>query len=442
VSTAVGALIGSLFGGVGAVPGAEIGFEIGLMILEAYGLAELIEMVLSVAGSLVSQLGHFIGQVWDADGDPKKIDEAGRTLADALGILVSAVLLALAAYVMHKGAKALGKTRFAQTVGETRIAQWLADRGKASTLKGDKPAPKETAPKEPAPKEEVKGAKEEAGFVACFLAGTLVVTGGGAVPIESVRAGDKVWTRLPGLEPVRLQEVSNAFGGTAQRVRRVAVAGGAVFATRGHRFSVPGQGWIAARDLVPGTVLETADGTGAAVLGVEDVLQAVPQVTYNLTVPATSTYLIRVGDDDLLVHNGEAPKLPDFDRVLYWVFGNKATVRETDTDGKSMWRTESKADVDKMMEARVSGDKRPLDDPHAFFEPKQLEAAGIALPETAGQGTAVVDTGLSHHSARAAGNPDPSVPLDAEGRAKLQELLNSAGKPTVVKPKALKGTCG
>jgi nucleoid-associated protein YgaU len=133
VSTAAGALIGSLFGGVGAIPGAEIGFEIGLMVLELYGLAMLIELVLSMAGSLVSLLGQFIAQVWDANGDPKKIDAAGKTLAEALGTLVSAVLLALVMYVTHRGAKALTSTRFAQKVGQTRIAQWLADRQKAKT---------------------------------------------------------------------------------------------------------------------------------------------------------------------------------------------------------------------------------------------------------------------------------------------------------------------
>jgi hypothetical protein len=135
VSTAVGAMIGALFGGVGAIPGAEIGFEVGLLILEAYGLYMLIEAILGVAGDLVSQLGRFISQVWNANGDPKKIEEAGKTLADALGILVSAIMVVVAAYLLKKGAKALGKTKFAQTVGETRLAKWLEKREKATTTK-------------------------------------------------------------------------------------------------------------------------------------------------------------------------------------------------------------------------------------------------------------------------------------------------------------------
>jgi len=155
ISTAAGALIGSLFGGVGAIPGAQIGFEIGLMILEYYGLAMMIESVLSMAGALLSQLGQFIAQVWDANGDPKKIDQAGQTLAEALGLLVSAVLLALTIYLTHKGSQALGRTRFAQRVGQTPLAKWMAARQKMTTTttpaKGKSPEPTPALPKDKSP---------------------------------------------------------------------------------------------------------------------------------------------------------------------------------------------------------------------------------------------------------------------------------------------------
>jgi uncharacterized protein DUF6861/SH3 domain-containing protein len=135
VSTLVGALIGALFGGVGAIPGAEIGFEIGTLILEVYGLASLIDAILNIASDLVGQLGAFIKQVWNANGDTKQLDLAAHTLADAIGILVSAILVAFVAYVMKKGGEALGKTRFAKTVGETRLAEWLKDRQKLKTTR-------------------------------------------------------------------------------------------------------------------------------------------------------------------------------------------------------------------------------------------------------------------------------------------------------------------
>jgi hypothetical protein len=134
-STAVGALIGALFGGVGAIPGAEIGFEIGLFILNCYGIYMLVEAVLGVAGSLLSQLGKFISLAWNANGDKEQIEAAGKALAEALGVLVSAVLMALAAYVLKKGSEALLKTKFAKTVGESRLAQWLKERQTMTTTK-------------------------------------------------------------------------------------------------------------------------------------------------------------------------------------------------------------------------------------------------------------------------------------------------------------------
>jgi hypothetical protein len=132
-STAAGALIGALFGGVGAVPGAEIGFEIGLLILEIYGLLTLVEAILKIAGNFMSQLGEFIQLVWDANGDAKQLDLAGRTLADAVGILASAALIAGAAYLMKKGGEAFAKSKFARTLGESDIMKWLKERQKLGT---------------------------------------------------------------------------------------------------------------------------------------------------------------------------------------------------------------------------------------------------------------------------------------------------------------------
>ena len=145
VSTAVGALLGAVFGGgVGAVPGAEIGFEVGLLILEAWGLYMLAEAIIGMAGSFFSELGSFISQVWDANGDPKKIDNAAKTLADAIGIFVSALLVVLAAYLMKEGVEKFSKTKFAGKLGQSQIAKWLVDRQKLTTTR-EKLTPKESA---------------------------------------------------------------------------------------------------------------------------------------------------------------------------------------------------------------------------------------------------------------------------------------------------------
>ncbi|MGO4362957.1 DUF6861 domain-containing protein [Terrabacter sp. RAF57] len=151
ISTLVGALIGALFGGAGALPGAEIGFEIGLLILEAYGLAMLIELILSMAGQLLGQLGSFVRQAWEANGDPKKIEDAGKTLAEAIGVLAVAALLAAVAYLMKKGGEALAKTKFAKTIGQTELAKYMSDR---ANMKSTNEA---LAPKEPVPTTGGKG---------------------------------------------------------------------------------------------------------------------------------------------------------------------------------------------------------------------------------------------------------------------------------------------
>jgi len=49
-------------------------------------------------------------------------------------------------------------------------------------------------------------------FIACFAAGTLIRTAGGLRPVESIRAGDMVWTRDAGMQPVAWAEGRRVAG--------------------------------------------------------------------------------------------------------------------------------------------------------------------------------------------------------------------------------------
>jgi hypothetical protein len=141
-STAIGAAIGALAGGVGAIPGAQLGFEIGVVILQYYGLYMLVEAILGIAGSLMAQLGRFVSRFWNANGREEFLDEAGAALAEAIGILASAILLALVAYLMKKSGDALRNTRFAKTLGEKPLVEWLTQRRRLQTtqaLRADAP---------------------------------------------------------------------------------------------------------------------------------------------------------------------------------------------------------------------------------------------------------------------------------------------------------------
>ena len=289
-------------------------------------------------------------------------------------------------------------------------------------------------------------APDEEPYVACFLPGTPVLTVDGLRSIETISAGDQVYGRpAEGAGPTAPSLVAAAFQGSALRVRRVRVDGGELLVTRSHRFRLASGRWKQARELEAGDGLETFAGDPALVASVADVAWPAGVATHNLTVPAVSTYFVGVGGVAVLVHNGPPkPKpLPNFNRRLFWVFGNKAKVRDTDVDGKSMWETNSKEDVDKFFEARVNGDKRPLDDDHAFYDEAALKDAGIELPVTPGAAdTAVTGTGLPHHSARPPGaDPDPKVDLTPEQIQELQAKFDAVPK-TKVTAKQLKGTCG
>jgi Domain of unknown function (DUF4157)/Bacterial SH3 domain len=128
VSTAVGAIIGAFAGGVGAAPGAALGFEIGLQIIEIYGLAMLIQWLAQSLKGIGGAFGSFIGQVWSANGDQKALEQAAKTLADAIAKLVGFLLEALAAFVIAKGSQAVMKTKFADTVGKTELGKWVGTR--------------------------------------------------------------------------------------------------------------------------------------------------------------------------------------------------------------------------------------------------------------------------------------------------------------------------
>ncbi len=205
----------------------------------------------------------------------------------------------------------------------------------------------------------------------CFLAGTLVDSGDGLVPIERIAVGAWVLGRGPGVGALagRYQVTAIHHGSTAA-VIQVGVGGAVIQSTRDHRFQVPGQGWVAARDLQPGDLLAQPDGTRVALQAAELLRLPVATPTYNLTVAEVSTYFVHVAGYSVWVHN-ESPPLEGFDRTLYWLFKNLPNVRETDRDGMSLWRTNSWEDVQKFMQVRVG--EGQISTSHAAYTVDQIE---------------------------------------------------------------------
>lgn len=135
-STAVGALVGAVLGGgFGAAQGAKIGFEVGIVILQAYGIYEAVVGGISVLKLFFGKLGSAIGATWNANGDATALKKAAKLFAEAFATLVTVLLAVLFAFLLKKGFNAIKGTRFAKTVGESRLAQWFARRRSASRKK-------------------------------------------------------------------------------------------------------------------------------------------------------------------------------------------------------------------------------------------------------------------------------------------------------------------
>ncbi|MFE6968223.1 polymorphic toxin-type HINT domain-containing protein [Isoptericola sp. NPDC057653] len=154
------------------------------------------------------------------------------------------------------------------------------------------------------------GAKKawcKVGFGTCFTAGTLVRTGDGpgdVTAIEDIRAGDKVYAHNLQTGADELQLVIETFVRTTTTLFHLTIAGQVVTTTDEHPFMVRNMGWIFARDLQPGDILVTPDGT--VTLDRIDIEHRDPGdavTVYNIHVETHHNYYVLAGDLPVLVHN-------------------------------------------------------------------------------------------------------------------------------------------
>ena len=158
-----------------------------------------------------------------------------------------------------------------------------------------------------------------------FVAGTLVESIDGLVPIETLAEGDLVWavdpeTGAAGWYPITwttkhedaelvtlsvtlLNADGEALSSTQERTVVVTIT-----ATLEHPFWVEGIGWIDAGDLEAGDVLLSADGRRLVVQAA--VRSAGPAMVYNFTVDALHTYTVT--ELRVVVHNvdDQCSKIP------------------------------------------------------------------------------------------------------------------------------------
>jgi hypothetical protein len=133
----------------------------------------------------------------------------------------------------------------------------------------------------------------------CFVAGTLVSTERGPVPIESVSPGSHVWSWDEVNGAFILQVVANVTNHLANEIAEIHLADCTIEATPQHPFWVADKGWVQARDLQVGDRLHTMDGEVAIVTGTG--LCTSGARVFNFEVEGTHTYL--VGEHPVVVHN-------------------------------------------------------------------------------------------------------------------------------------------
>ena len=142
---------------------------------------------------------------------------------------------------------------------------------------------------------------QKLGMIQCFIAGTLVATKSGLVPIEDIQPGDFVWATDEETGETALKEVVQIFRNETEEWVHVKVNGEEITCTPMHPFYSPVKGWTSAVDLRAGDILVMLNGEYVVVEQVQHELLESPETTYNFEVEDFHTYY--VGEEPVLVHN-------------------------------------------------------------------------------------------------------------------------------------------
>ena len=130
----------------------------------------------------------------------------------------------------------------------------------------------------------------------------------GAVPIETIEAGDLVWAWDEETGEVALKEVVQTFVNEATELVHVTVNGEEIVCTNEHPFYSPVKGWTEACRLRAGDILVTVNGEYVVVEKVQHEILENPIKVYNFEVEGFHTYY--VGNSSILVHNTCRPTSP------------------------------------------------------------------------------------------------------------------------------------
>ena len=143
--------------------------------------------------------------------------------------------------------------------------------------------------------------KSAGGTIGCFTAGTKIHTKDGFKAIETIKAGDYVWSENPETHEKALKKVKKIFVREKDSVVRLSINGEAIETTNEHPFYVEGHGWTNASDLKVGDKVRQEDGTAGIVEKTKHAALDTPVTVYNFEVEDFHTYY--VSEQKVLVHN-------------------------------------------------------------------------------------------------------------------------------------------
>lgn len=135
----------------------------------------------------------------------------------------------------------------------------------------------------------------------CFVAGTMILTAGGLVAIENIRAGDKVVSTNVDTFETAEKKVLETYIRETTKLVHLTINGELIKTTPDHPFYVKDVGFVKAGDLYVGDKVLDSNGTVFVIENMETETTDMPTTVYNFQVQDFHTY--HVGNYGILVHN-------------------------------------------------------------------------------------------------------------------------------------------
>jgi hypothetical protein len=141
---------------------------------------------------------------------------------------------------------------------------------------------------------------EVGGNPRCFVAGTEILTSEGEKNIENIQVGDWVLADDPNTPgEIEYKQVTDTFVRHTDKLVDLYIDGEVISTTGEHPFWTPDKGWVEAKDLTVGSLVQTEDGR---IIDVDKIEKREGDFTvYNFKVDGFHTYF--VSDLGVLVHN-------------------------------------------------------------------------------------------------------------------------------------------